>query len=322
MKLLFNISTSDDDYNRYDSPQDLDELLEGFDGLELSYYGEDPRGNISAERVLGFHMSYFYTFVDFWNGNLDEALKNFLTIDNLITFYGGTTRDCIVKRFKEDLKIAERYGAEYLVFHVSEATIEEAFKRKHHLNEDEVVKATIEILNEVFDDPKYEHFTLLLENLWQPGLNFLNPDIPHRFLEGINHKNLGFMLDTGHLMHTNLELTNELEGINYVKQILDTLDPKVIDSIRGIHLNQSITSEIMHKNMKNPPVLKPTFSERSLQLMIYLFSVDLHQPFTRPEVREIVDRINPEYLTFEFITDSKETLRRYLKTQRQTLGLD
>lgn len=322
MKLLFNITTSDDDYSRFETDEDLDELMHGFDGLELSYYGEDPRGHITPDRVLGLHMGYFYTFVDFWNGDIDKALENFVTMDDLVAFYGGTTRDCIVERFKRELEIAHRYGVEYLVYHVSDAFIEESMVRRHHHGDEEVVRVTCEILNEVFDDPADDGFILLLENLWQPGLNFTNPDSPRALLEGINHKNIGFMLDTGHLMHTSLDLRTQEEGLEYIHRVLDGLGDDIIAKIRGMHLHQSVTSDIMRETMENPPELAPTYEGRIWQLFEYVFSVDRHLPFTAPGVADLVKRIDPEYLTFEFITDGIETHRRYLAEQRRALCLD
>lgn len=90
MKVTFNITTSDDDYMRFDKPEDLDRLMEGFDGLELMYFGEDPRGNITPDRVIGYHMGFFYDFVDFWNGDIDKALENFVTPEDMKAFYGAT----------------------------------------------------------------------------------------------------------------------------------------------------------------------------------------------------------------------------------------
>lgn len=37
-----------------------------------------------------------------------------------------------------------------------------------------------------------------------------------RLFEKIKHKNVGIMLDTGHLMNTNPELQTEEDGIEYI----------------------------------------------------------------------------------------------------------
>ncbi len=321
MKTLFNITTSGDDYNRFETAADLDDLMRGFDGLELMYFGEDPRGHITPDRVTGLHMSFFYMFVDFWNGDIDAALRNFVTMDDLAAFYGGTDRDVIVKRFKDDVEVARRYGAEYLVFHVSEASIEESFTRTHRHTDDETVKATCEILNETLDEDDGD-FALLLENLWQPGLSFLNPDAAWALLEGINHKNTGFMLDTGHLMHTSLDIRSQEEGLDYINKVLDNLGDELVAKIRGIHLNQSVTSDHMRKMMENPPEMAPTYQGRTWQMFEHVYKCDLHLPFTAEGVDELVRRIDPDWLTFEFITDGMETHRRYLAQQRRALGLD
>ena len=320
MKVTFNITTSEDDIDRFETSADLDRLMEGFDGVELMYFGDDPKGLITPERVVGLHMDFYYNFTDFWNGNIEAALENFVTPEDMHRYYGGETRDAIVDRFKGNLEVARRFGAEYLVFHVSDATIEESFTRRYHLTDEEVVDAACEVLNEVFAD-EGEDFLLLLENLWQPGLSFMRPEMAWRLLEGIDHKNTGFMLDTGHLLHTNLEIYNQAQGLEYIHGVLDNLGDELVGKIRGMHLNQSVTSEYSKLVMDNPPAMAPTYAGRNWQMFGHVYKVDQHLPFTAPGVDKLVERVAPDYLTFEFITDNNATHTAYLNAQRKALGM-
>ena len=44
MKTLFNITTSEDDLDRFESAKDLENMLvPHFDGVELMYYREDKK---------------------------------------------------------------------------------------------------------------------------------------------------------------------------------------------------------------------------------------------------------------------------------------
>ena len=319
MKTLFNITTSDDDLQRFESAEDLESMLNyGFDGVELMYFGEDEKKIIKKDKVIGYHMHFFPFWLDFWKGNEERLLREFDKKETWEQYYGGTSREAIIQRYREDLKYAHQYGAEYVVFHVSEASIEESFTWNYHYSDEEVVDATAELLNELFKNEDGK-IALLLENLWQPGLQFTRPEITKRLLDQVNYPNKGIMLDTGHLLHTNTGLKTQEEGISYIHQLLDA-HGALCSHIRGIHLNQSLTGEYCENIKKNPPKMEPTYQGRYNQMFFHAFAVDKHEPFTREGIRELVERIDPEYLTFEFITADNAQHQRYLKEQLKALG--
>ena len=67
MKTLFNITTSEDDLERFESSRDLESMLEPhFDGVELMYYREDEKAIIQKDKVVGYHMHFFPFWMDFW----------------------------------------------------------------------------------------------------------------------------------------------------------------------------------------------------------------------------------------------------------------
>lgn len=54
----------------------------------------------------------------------------------------------------------------------------------------------------------------------------------------------------------------------------------------------------------------------------HAYAVDRHRPFAAPGVRELImERIAPEFLTFEFITDDNAQHAAFLREQREALGL-
>lgn len=319
MKTLFNITTSSDDMDRFSSQEDLLKLMDGFDGLELMYYGKDSCGIIPKEKVIGLHMNYFPYWLDFWNGDTDAMLQEFGSLEVCEKVYGGNTREVLIEHFRQDLKIAHQYNAEYVVFHTTDARIEETFTGKYRHTDEEVIDGLIELMNEFLSD---EDGTLLflVENLWQPGFRFTRPEMTKRLLEGIQYKNKGIMLDTGHLFHTNNTIRTQEEGLQYIQRQLDA-HGELCKYIRGIHLNQSITGAYVEEIEKNPPKMAESYEERMGQMFWHAFAVDKHLPFTCEGVDKLVERISPEYLTFEFITvDGKQHLE-YLKEQKKALKM-
>lgn len=317
MKTLFNITTSEDDLDRFSCAEDLEKMMSAFDGVELMYFREDEKEIIRKDRVVGVHMHFFPFWMDFWMGNENRLQKEFDTRENWETYYGGTGREAILERYKKDLETAHAYGAEYVVFHVSEASIEESFTWNYHYSDEDVVDATAEVLNALFHDEDGK-IALLLENLWQPGLKFTSPKITKRLLDKIKYPNKGIMLDTGHLLHTNTALKTQEEGISYIHRMLDD-HGELVKYVRGVHLNQSLTGEYCEKIKKNPPPMGKTYQERYNQMFFHAFAVDLHEPFTGKGIKELVERISPEYLTFEFITADHAQHQHYLKQQLEAL---
>lgn len=314
MKTVFNMTTCEDDLRRFQDSADFEQMLDGFDGVELMYFGEDARSIIPRDKIIGLHMHFFPFWLDFWNGNEKALLKEFDTKETWEQYYGGTTRDVIVHRFQKELEQAHRFGVEYVVFHVSDASIEESFTWKYHHTDEEVVDAAAELINEIFQKEDGS-ILLLLENLWQPGLKFTDPKITRRLLDQVNYPNKGIMLDTGHLLHTNTGLKTQEDGVAYINQMLD-IHGDLCRFIKGVHLNQSLTGDYCEKTKMDPPVMENTYAGRHAQMFYHAFAVDKHEPFTCQGVRELIQRIAPEYVNFEFITADKKQHREYLQKQR------
>ena len=317
MKTLFNFTTNAFDLLRYNSSREIAEDLEGFDGLELMCYDPDPSGLVLPEFVTGVHMSFFSYWMDFWKGNEEALLKEFDTLEHCERYYGGSSRDALLKGFRRDLKKAETYGAEYVVFHVADCSTEEVFTRRFRYNDEEVIESTCALLNTLLEGVK-DGPLLLLENLWYPGFDFTRPEITRSLLQGINYKNKGIMLDTGHLLHTENALNTQEDGIRYINRQLD-LHEELIDYIKGVHLNQSLSGQLALQTQQNPPEMKKTYEERQWQLLEYVMKIDTHKPFTCPGISELVARISPDYLVFELMSESRMQHKKYLLQQKNAL---
>jgi len=319
MKTTFNLTTSRCDLDRFSDRNALLSLMEGFDGVELMCFEEDERQIIPPERVIGLHMGYFPFWVDCWRGDEAALCREFGSLQRAEQYYGGLGREPILRAFRRDLENARRWGAEYAVLHTSHAAIDETFTLRYRRSHEEVIDALCEVVNELFAEEDGS-LLLLLENLWQPGLTFTRPDITRRLWEGIRYPNKGFMLDTGHLLHTDLTLRTQEEGLAYIHRMLDR-EGDMVSHIRGIHLNQSLTGEYCRKTAEDPPAMESDYDRRCGQMFLHAFAVDQHLPFTCPGVRELVERVKPDYLTFEFITETPEQHRDFLMQQRKALGM-
>jgi len=319
MKLQFNLTTSCEDLDRFTSRDDLLSLMQGFDGVELMQFEDDIRNIIPKERVIGLHMGYFPYWLDFWKNDFEAVRREFDSLETAYQIYGGQDKNAILNRYRRDLEYAHYWGTEYVVFHVSDATIEESFKLKYRHTDEEVIDSTIELLNELFAEEDGS-IALLVENLWQPGLTFTRPEMTRRLMDGISYPNKGIMLDTGHLLHTNLCLRTQEEGLEYIHTLLDA-HGDLCRYIRGVHLNQSLTGEYCQQTMQNLPDLSGSYSDRYSKMFWHAFAVDKHLPFTCKGIDRLTERVAPEYLTFEFISSDSIQHREYLNAQRKALHL-
>lgn len=318
MITTINMTNNKDELERFQNLDDLRMFYRqyGCDGIEyMRIPGEE---DIPGDMVQGVHLSSFQNWMDLWLGNKNRLLEEFGTMEVVEQFYGGTEPEALIKKFQGELDYAQEIGAKYVVFHVCEVKIREAFTYKFDYSDQQVIIEAIEIINELLDGKQYT-FDFLMENLWWPGLNFLDPAMPKLLLEGVHYKKKGFMLDTGHLLNTNHEIKNEEEAIVYINEILDR-NQEISTYIKGVHLHQSITGEYVKEFLKTDTEMKEDYWERWCQIFEHIFQVDRHQPFTNSGIRELVERISPQYLTHELITRNRKEQEEFLRLQTKALG--
>lgn len=317
MKIQINMTTSCCDLNRFSDRHEFLTLIEDFAGVELMCCEEDVRNIIPKERVIGIHTCSVPYWYDFWRGDIKSCINEFDDVGTCRSYYGGSDRDALISHFRRDLAKAAEYDVEYIVFHVSDCTIEEAITGKYKHSDEEIIDACCEMMNELMPETEVGP-QLLLENLWEPGLTFLRPEMTARLLNGIRYKNKGIMLDTGHLMNTNPSLRTPEEALEYINSLLDNHN-ELCSRIKGIHLNQSLSGVYARHIAEHPPTMPSTYSERFGQMFEYVFKVDQHKPFVCNGVEELVKRISPDYLTFEFISNDLTEHCQLLAAQKRAL---
>lgn len=290
MKTMMNFTTSSEDTIRYSSAEELKQFYEEFGcaGLELMPM-EDNCPLIRPEMVVGIHT---------------RSIADWMNLD----------RCFLIEHYRKDLEFARQMNAEYVVFHITQVSNEESFTYRMQHTDEEVIDAICDLINELLDGQGYS-FHFLMENLWWPGLNFLRPSITKRLLDGVHYEKKGLMLDTGHYLHTNHKLRTQKEALDYLNTMLDAHE-EFLPYIKGIHLQQSLTGEYVEEWLKTPHELDPDPSVSFGQVFTHIFAIDLHKPFTEPGVKEMVERVDPEYVTYEYITSDKEQHAQYLREGR------
>lgn len=285
------------------------------DGLEMIFVQPWDERIYKKQWIQGAHLRFWPCWLDFWRGNRLALLREFGSDDRIMACFGGLTRESWLDLYRQNIHLAARAGAKYLVFHVSNARSPELFSWQFSASDREVIEATIEIINEIADVIPPET-VLLFENLWWPGLTLRNRELTEKLLTEVKFCNVGIMLDTGHLMNTNLHLATEKQGVDYILQTLRELGPSG-SYVKGIHLHQSLSSDYVRKSRDFAPKDQYTAQD----VMSHVLKIDEHLPFTTPEVRRIIDYVQPDYLVHEFVQASLNDWVRKIVCQQQALQM-
>ncbi|MFV0528834.1 MAG: TIM barrel protein [Lachnospiraceae bacterium] len=317
MITLLNLNNMSEEMGRFTDKEDVRQFCSsyGCDGIEMLTFDAVTDERIPQELVLGAHLPAYNCWMDLWTENNAALLTEFGNEKTIAEYYGGTTREALLSRFRTSLDYAQKLQVKYVVFHISEVKIEESFTYDFAYTDEQVVDAAADWVNQMLDGRSYT-FDFLMENLWWPGLNFRNPAIARRLLAQVHYDKKGIMLDTGHLLNTNLELTTQEEAVAYIHEVLDRHED-ILPYIKGIHLHQSLSGAFVKDSRRHPIQFAGEYWERFSQIFSYIFQVDTHKPFTAPGVKELVERIAPDYLTYELISSSRKEHEALLKAQSE-----
>ncbi|MCL2227876.1 MAG: hypothetical protein FWB97_09680 [Oscillospiraceae bacterium] len=317
MKKIMNLTTSRFDTGRYSDNADLKSFYKefGFDGLEVTLYDDDKEKIVLADDIIGLHMRYFSSWMDLWMGDEQRLLDEFGNFDAVRQTFGGTSGKALTQAFLENLNaLPPSASPEYLVFHISECLLAESIYRRFHYSSEAVIDAAIKLVDS-FSEAVCG--VLLFENLWYSGLDMLEPRLTYRLLEGVKYRNVGIMLDIGHLLHTNMQLRTIDEGVEYIHKILDQYSD--LSFIKGIHLHQSLSGEYAGNLMRTWLPSESSYADRTSQVLSHIFKIDAHQPFASGRINELIERVRPDYLVIEQISSDRSEHARNLSEQLRFL---
>ncbi len=281
----------------------------GLDGIEHLIYGKEAPEPAFKESSVGVHLAYWPYWVGFWKNNKSRLKREFKSAKaRNDCYFGALNKDEWLSVIQQHLIAAAVVKPEYMVWHVSEADVQETYTFDFQYSDLEVLEAAADVFNAV-SMAVPSHITVLFENLWWPGLRLTDPDNVKYFFERIRRKNVGIMLDTGHLMNTNPELQNEAEAADYVCRTVENLG-ELAELIKGVHLSCSL-SGAYQKSFVHEYDRRTTFAD----MYKHIVQIDRHQPFRTKAARRILDFIQPKYITHEMIYSSLTELEEKLKIQ-------
>ena len=315
----FNLTTCAEDLERYTDANDIRRFATGcgVGGIEVMAIGENSLGIIPPELVTGIHLGYKNSWYDYYTGDIPAVLEEYGSMEEARQQLGETPY-ALVDSLRAQLDFAQSVGALYTVYHVSNVTLEETATLKPRHDDEKVIDAALEIINAALEGGNYD-FDFLVENLWWPGFQFTSPRLTRRLIDGIKYPRKGIMLDLGHLMHTDWSVTDKDSAIDYINRRLDE-HGELCRWIRGVHLQYGATGEYMRALAENPVKLSGTYFEKLCQVYEAVLQMDPHKPFISHRISDLIDRIAPRYLTYEFISQNRLQHAGYIRTQSASLG--
>lgn len=266
--------------------------------------------------IKGVHLLFWPVWLRFWREDKQSLLGEFGSKENVKKYFGSLTVDGWLDSWRKNIRQAAACQPEYVVFHVADSLTSEIYTREFSATDEEVIEATIELVNEIMPALP-DSCQLLFENLWWPGLTLQRPALAERLLQGVRHPHTGFMLDTGHLMNTNLALADEQAAADYVTSVYRSLG-EMGKYVRGLHLHCSLSGAYTKRMIQeHAGEHRPLTWHESMR---YIMQVDWHHPFQTEAVRQIVDTVQPDYIVHEFIQRSHDDWEQKVHTQRHALG--
>ena len=322
MKRLMSLPLSGRTLAEYGGPAGLEAACRALscDGLEVVWAGEDLPRDVPPALHAGYHLTFFPDWLDFWRGDRRALAAKFGGEAVWRAFYGGPEGpETLLKLYREDLDRALAWEAEYVVFHVSDVSVQEGYTYRWLHSHREVIDAAVEAINTLLEG-RTAGPAFLVENQWWPGFTFTEPDLTARLLEGIRYPNKGILLDTGHLMNADLDLETQEEGAAYIHRMLDRHGP-LCRSIRGMHLHQSLSGAYTRAHTGALPEPWPEdYLEQYALAYDQVLQIDTHRPWTSTAVRSLVERVEPEWLVHELSAGTRGERDRAVALQNQALG--
>lgn len=295
--------------------QALDDL--GLDGVEGIWGGEEPLPGIPQGILQGYHLTFFADWLDFYRNDTEALERKFGSVAAARAFFGGGP-ECLLTQYRADLARARALGARYVVFHVSDVSIEETYTYRWLHTDEAVIDASAELINAMLEGVAPE-FDFLVENQWWPGFTFTEPRKTERLLEAIRYPRKGILLDTGHLMHCDTSITSQREGAAFLSAML-TRHGSLCQYIRGVHLHQSVSGVYVRRHTGPlPKDLPRDYLQRFAYSYAHIQRIDRHLPWTDAAIVPVLERIAPRYLTHELAVPEGGSRLAAAQVQLETL---
>ena len=323
MKFTLNISTHPGDLsilgNNWDNAREILKT-EGFDGYELYPVGTHDWASVPKDLMTGLHMRFYPILRPFWMRDDKRLLEIFGDEKTIEMFYGGLTREALTMNYRNQLSLARQLGCSYVVFHLAQSEFDYIYHWRFPWNWRETIDLCAEILNDALTGSDFDG-ELLLENLWWPGsFRAVHPEEIEYALTHVAYSKAGIVLDTGHLLNTNQDISSEAQGIDFLIRSMRKLGG-LRKTIRGVHLTRSLSAAYVTRTRNAPePTLAKGFWGRYRQAIDHVNQIDQHDPFEDPAITRLFTMITPEYVTYEFTYRSREEWLDKIRRQRLAMS--
>ena len=285
----------------------------GVDGVEQFVYTMEPNKNSYSDLTVGVHLNYWPYWMDFWLKKAKRLKQYFRNIhERNQYFHDALSCEEWLSVIRRNINVAMAEKPEYLVWHVAEANNEEIFTYQFNYSDREVLQASADVFNSIADEIP-AGTTVLFENLWWPGLRLTDVRNVKFFFDRIKRDNVGIMMDTGHLMNTNLRLKNEADAVDFVCRTYEKLGDYG-KLVKGLHLSCSLSGSYQRNFNRQVPE-KLDYE----QVWRHVTQIDRHQPFETDAVKRIIETIKPEYIVHELAFESMGDLAEKLPIQLKNI---
>lgn len=295
MNHLFNVSV----YHARDAIAKARAFCDGTyaDGLEL-LTGYEPVDPSFVECTGSIHLPYA---VDWYGPAMGRRPTDPALDPELLRYrHYGRDRDGIVAALRRAMEVAAPMEPGYGVLHAGSANINELLCYDYSDSDSEVIDALADILNDAVSAfPSGEPpFTIAFENTWWPGMRMIDSSGYKRLAGRLEFDDWCVCLDTGHLLFSMKGSDDEKGALEILNRCVDSYTSDLLERIVTMHVHVN-TSRKELRTLSDPDSASVPLEERMTRAYKLIGNVDQHRPFSDPGVKDLVERLDPDYIVHE-----------------------
>ena len=135
----------------------------GCQGVEAIWADEPVPAEFPRELAVGWHLTFFTDWLDLYREDRAMLLEKYGSMEEARRFYGGLGADYLLQVYRADLARAKALGVKYIVFHVSDVSIEEGYTYRWRHSPEEVIDGTAGVIYILLGD-RDDSFYFFLKN--------------------------------------------------------------------------------------------------------------------------------------------------------------
>ena len=121
----------------------------GCDGVEAIWSGTEIPKGFPRGLAVGYHLAFQADWLDFFREDKTALIRKFGSLDAARSFYGGWGPAHLMQFYRDDLARAKALGVRYIVFHVTDVSIEETYTYQWEHTHREVIDTAAGIINDL-----------------------------------------------------------------------------------------------------------------------------------------------------------------------------